>query len=312
MAYGGPRELAEVEPFLRDVRGGRPTPPELVAEVRQRYAAIGGGSPLAAITAAQAAALETALANEGPGWRVFVGMRHWSPYIREAVAEIAAAGRRRVVALCLAPHYSRLSIGAYFAALDAAVAGCGAPLEVARVPRWGDHPGFLDAVAERVEAGLGRFAAAGDSSAEVTVLFTAHSLPAAIVAEGDPYEDELRRSAAAVAGRVESARGRPLPWGFCYQSAAAGARDWLGPPLERALADLAARGRRRVLVAPLGFVSDHVEVLYDVDVEAAARARRLGLELRRTASLNTSPRLVAALADLVRGAAARWDGPGMG
>jgi ferrochelatase len=298
MAYGGPERLDDVEPFLRDVRGGRPTPPELVAEVRGRYAAIGGGSPLLAVTRAQAAALEARLNAEEPAvsWRVFVGMRHWHPYVREAVAKIAAAGLRRGVALCLAPQYSRMSIGAYFRSLDEALAAlpAGTAPELARVPSWGDHPLFLDAVAETLAAALRRL----DGEA-VHVLFTAHSLPARIVAAGDPYDAELRATSAAVAERAAARLGRPLDWTFCYQSAAAGAADWLGPAIEDEIPRLAAAGHRRLLACPVGFVADHVEVLYDLDVEARRIAEEHGAQLHRTESLNTSPTFIAALADVV-------------
>jgi len=308
MAYGGPQRLDDVEPFLLDVRGGRPTSPELVAEIRGRYAAIGGSSPLLRITREQAAALERRLQDEesaGNTWRCFVGMRHWHPYVRDAVAAIAAAGHRRAVALCLAPQYSRMSVGAYFKALDEALAAVrgetGAGLEVARVASWGDHPVFLEAVAEKVAAGLARFpeAARGD----VKVIFTAHSLPRRIVAAGDPYDDQLRTTAAAVAARAAARIGSALDWTFCYQSAAAGAADWLGPPIEQVVPELARAGHRHLLVCPIGFVADHVEVLYDLDVEARALAEAAGAHLERTESLNDCPTFIAALADVARAAA---------
>jgi ferrochelatase len=305
MAYGGPASLDGVEAFLRDVRGGRETPRELVAEVRRRYATIGGRSPLGDITRAQAAALEAALRAEpgagtgSPPVRVFVGMRHAEPRIAAAVREVVAGGWRRLVALCLAPHYSRLSIGAYLARLDEALAAAGGGLEAVRVESWHDHPGFLAAVAEKVVEALGRSAAVAGAH----VLFTAHSLPARIVAAGDPYDAQLRATAAAVAERAAARLGRPLDWTFCYQSAAAGAVDWLGPSIEDEIPRLAAAGHRRLLACPVGFVADHVEVLYDLDVEARARARELGLRLERTESLNASPAFIEALADVVHAAA---------
>jgi len=306
MAYGGPERLADVEPFLLDVRGGRPTSPELVEEIRGRYAAIGGGSPLLAITRAQAAALEDELNRSGDaGWQTFVGMRHWQPYVADAVREIAAAGHRRVVALCLAPQYSRMSIGAYFAKLDEALAGLDDPPEVARVESWHDHPGFLDAVAEKVAEALARLPV---PPAEAHVVFTAHSLPRRIVAAGDPYDDQLRATARRVALRAEARAGSPFPWTFCYQSVAAGAIDWLGPDVTHVVADLARAGHRHLLAAPIGFVSDHVEVLYDLDVEARLGAERHGAHLHRTESLNTTPRFIAALTSVVRGAMERLTG----
>jgi protoporphyrin/coproporphyrin ferrochelatase len=285
MAYGGPASLEEVEPYLLDVRGGRATSPELVAEVRARYAAIGGRSPIRERTEAQAAGVARAL---GERFQVYVGMRHWHPYIKDTVERIVAAGYRRVVGIVLAPHYSGLSVGAYERQLDAASAG---RLELALVRSWGDHPQFLDAVARRVSDALKRFPA----GEPVQVLFTAHSLPERILASGDPYPDELRASAAAVAERAGLAA-----WHFAYQSAGATSERWLGPDAGTALTTLAGEGHRAFLIVPIGFVSDHVEVLYDVDIAYQALAERLGVRLERTASLNDDPLLVAALAQLAR------------
>src|SRR5437870_9437681 len=214
MAYGGPGSLDEVEPYLRDVRGGRPTAPELVQEIRQRYARIGGRSPIRELTEAQAAGVRRAL---GERFAVYVGMRHWHPYIRDVVEQIVRDGHRRVVGIVLAPHYSAMSVGAYEKQVLEAAAG---RLEPALVRSWGDHPKFLDAVAGRVAQALPRFPAPG----AVHVLFTAHSLPERILANGDPYPDELRASAAAVAKRAGLAR-----WRLGYQSAGATPELWLGP-----------------------------------------------------------------------------------
>ena len=189
MAYGGPGSLDDVEPYLLDVRGGRPTAAELVEEITRRYARIGGRSPILERTEAQALALGRVL---GPAWPVYVGMRHWHPFIGETVERMVACGERRVVAIVLAPHYSALSVGAYEKKLLDAARG---RLDLALVRSWGDHPKFLEAVAERVRQALQRFPAPG----AVQVLFTAHSLPERILAAGDPYADELQASAAAVA-----------------------------------------------------------------------------------------------------------------
>ncbi len=210
MAYGGPG------PYLQDVRGGRPTPPEFVQEIRQRYARIGGRSPIRELTEAQAAGVRRALGND-ERFAVYVGMRHWRPYIRDVVEQIVADGYRRTVGIVLAPHYSAMSVGAYEKKLLEAAAG---RLDAALVRRWGDHPKFLDAVAGRVAHALQRFPTPG----AVHVLFTAHSLPERILAAGDPYPDELRASAAAVAQRAGLAA-----WGFAYQSAGATPEPWLGP-----------------------------------------------------------------------------------
>ena len=288
MAYGGPETLDDVEPYLLDVRGGRPTSPELVAEIRGHYAQIGGGSPLRRWTAAQAAALAEALRLP-----VYVCMRHWHPFIKDTVERIVSDGHRRVVAVAMAPHYSTLSVGAYEKRLiDAA----GGRLELALVRSWGEHPQYLEALHEHLAQVLQRFPA----PLEVQVIFTAHSLPRKILETGDPYPDELRRTAQALAARL---RLRPGQWDLAWQSAGHLPEPWLEPDAGTVLERLAAQGHRDVILAPIGFVCDHVEVLYDVDVEYQALARRLGLRLERPRSLNDDPALIGALADLVRRAA---------
>ena len=289
MAYGGPGSLDEVEPYLQDVRGGRPTAPEFVQEIRQRYARIGGRSPIRELAEAQAGGVGRAL---GERFAVYVGMRHWHPYIGDVVEQIVADGHRRVVGVVLAPHYSAMSVGAYEKKLLEAAGG---RLDAALVRSWGDHPKFLDAVAGRVVQALQRFPAPG----AVHVLFTAHSLPERILATGDPYPDELRASAAAVAQRAGLLR-----WSFAYQSAGATAESWLGPEAGAVMTELAGKGQRAFLIVPIGFVSDHVEVLYDVDVTYRELAGRLGVRLERTTSLNDDPLLVGALAEIVRDTAA--------
>jgi ferrochelatase len=295
MAYGGPGSLEDVEPYLNDVRGGRPTSPELVHEIRDRYATIGGRSPILELTRAQATAVAGAL---GPGFEVFVGMRHWHPYIGEAVDDIVRAGHRSVVGVVMAPHYSSMSVGAYEKKLlDAA----GRRVETALVRSWGDHPAFLEAVSDRVAQALQRF----PCPSAVQVIFTAHSLPQRILAAGDPYPDELRASAATVATR----RGL-TDWRLAYQSAGATADPWLGPDAGDVITELAAAGRSAFLLVPIGFVCDHVEILYDIDVKYRGLASRLGVHLERTRSLNDDAGLVAAVADVVRTAARErgWGG----
>lgn len=298
MAYGGPLSLEDVGPYLLQVRGGRPTPPALVEEVRERYRLIGGRSPLLEHTLAQARALENCLnGRKATTVRTFVGMRHWHPYIHEVIPEVVAAGVRRLVAIPMAPHYSAMSVGAYRKALDEAMARVPNPPPVAFVERWGNHPGFIAAVAEKVEAALARFPA---PRAEVVTLFTAHSLPRRILATGDPYPDELQESARLVAQRAGLSR-----WHLAYQSAGHSPEPWLGPDVADFLADLAREGARHVLVVPVGFVCDHVEVLYDIDIELQRVAGALGVHLERTESLNDAPLLIEALSDLVRQALAQ-------
>jgi ferrochelatase len=289
MAYGGPDRLEDVEPYLLDVRGYRPTPPEVVHEVRERYREIGGRSPILERTRAQAEALEAALNAGGARFRAFVGMRHWRPFIKDALAGMAGAGITRAVGLVMAPHYSRMSVGAYYKKVDEARA----PIELARIERWPVLPGYLDAVAERVRAALHKFPV--DVRAGVPVIFTAHSLPQRILEWNDPYPDELRATVMGVMERLE-----PHPHEFAYQSAAMTPDPWLGPDAGDVIARLAAEGKQHVLIAPIGFMCEHVEVLYDVDVAFKRRAEALGLRLERIEMLDTSPRLIAGLAELVR------------
>jgi ferrochelatase len=279
LAHGTPESLDQMPQYLARVRGGRPPSEELVAEMRGNYAAIGGRSPLTDITRAQAAALAAVL-----GRPVYVGMRNWEPYIADALAEAARSGVREIVAVPMAPQYSTLSVAKYGEAVKTATPP---GLEVRFVRSWHDHPGLLEAFAEKLREA--RAAAPWDR-----VLFTAHSLPLRVVEQGDPYPDEVAATAKGVAERAGV--GEYLR---AYQSAGRTPEPWLGPSLEEALATAAGEGARRVLVAPIGFVCDHTEILFDVDVQAAQAARRLGLLLGRTESLNVSPAFIRALADLV-------------
>ncbi len=295
MAYGGPASLDDVEPYLLDVRGGRPTPPELVAEIKERYRRIGGRSPLLEITRAQAHALETRLNSDGRNFRVYVGMRHWHPYIREAVAQIIADKIAHVVALCMAPHYSRMSVGAYFEKLRAAQSEWGAVFDVTFIESWHDHPLLIQAIAEQVQSALKRFPPSPSGRDDVQIVFTAHSLPERIIREGDPYDTQLRETARALAARLGLA-----PWRFCYQSAGRSGEPWLGPPVEKVVVELADAGQKNILVVPIGFVADHVEVLYDIDIEVKRLAEARGARLERTESLNISPTFIEALVDIVK------------
>ena len=290
MAYGGPDKIDDVEPYLQDIRGGRPTKPQLVEEIRARYARIGGRSPILELTRAQATAIGREL---GTGFRVYVGMRHWHPYIRDTVAEIKRAGHRRLVGVVMAPHDSSMSIGAYEKKLLEAT---GSDIETTLVRSWWANPHFLDTVAAHVTQALRRFPRPED----VQVIFTAHSLPRSILASGDPYPDELQRTAQVLAARL---RLRPDQWSVAWQSAGRRPEPWLEPDAAAVLEQLAAQGHRDVILAPIGFVCDHVEILYDVDVEYQALARRLGLRLERPHSLNDDPLLIATLDELARRAA---------
>lgn len=292
MAYGTPRSLEEVEAYYTHIRGGRRPSPEQVAALQERYRRIGGRSPLLEITQAQARALAARLEAMAFGhtFRVRIGMRHSPPFIEEAVADLLAEGISQLVAIPLAPHYSRMSVGAYHAAVRRALSDRGADIALLEIHRWGSHPLFLMAVAIRLREAL-----EGLPPEATHVLFTAHSLPARLRAEGDPYEAELLDSA----GRVARLLGLER-WTFAYQSASATGEPWLGPDLLEVLTDLAREGQvRHVVVCPIGFIADHLEVLYDLDVEAREHAERLGLTFRRSRSLNDDPLLIETLAALV-------------
>jgi ferrochelatase len=295
MAYGGPNSLDEVEPYLLDVRGHRPTPAHVVDEVKSRYAAIGGRSPILEKTTAQARALEAALGGNGH-FKAAVGMRHWQPRIAEGLASLADAGIERVVGLVMAPHYSRMSIDLYFTQVDAA---CGA-LATAPVREWHLLPGFLVALEDRIAEALDRFPQAQRDT--VPLLFTAHSLPQRILASGDPYPAQLAATVEALLPRLGE-HGRNRVHRFAYQSAGRTGEPWLGPDARQAVDELAGEGHRTVLVAPVGFTCEHVEVLYDVDIELREHARGLGVRLERIEMVNDHPALIAGLAETVSGAA---------
>jgi ferrochelatase len=293
MAYGTPAGPEELEAYYTHIRRGRPPTPELLVGLRRRYEAIGGHSPLLELTRAQVAGLERALAEAGrPDISVALGMKHAAPFIEDAVAELLAAGTRRILGLVLAPHYSHLSVGEYDERARAAAAGAAVQPVVSVVSSWHLAPGYLDFLAAALENAL-RALPAG-AAAGARVLFTAHSLPARILDEDDPYPAQLHETAAAVAARTGLER-----WSVAWQSAGRTPEPWLGPDVLEALGDLAAAGASAVVVCPAGFISDHLEVLYDLDVEASARARELGIAFARTASPNADPRLLGALARVV-------------
>jgi ferrochelatase len=290
MAYGGPNSLDEVEPYLLDVRGHRPTPAHVVDEVKSRYAAIGGRSPILEKTTAQARALEVALGGNGH-FKAAVGMRHWQPRIAEGLASLADAGIERAVGLVMAPHYSRMSIDLYFTQVDAARGA----LAIAPVREWHLLPGFLTALKDRIAEALGRFPEAQRPT--VPLLFTAHSLPQRILESHDPYPAQLAETVRAIVARLDDEQGRVHR--FAYQSAGRTGELWLGPNVAEAVDALAAEGHRTLLVVPIGFTCEHVEVLYDVDIELRDHARGLGLRLERIDMVNDHPAMIAGLAETV-------------
>lgn len=281
MAYGSPNRIEDVPAYYADIRGGRPIEPELIEDLVARYRRLGieDSNPLNEITEATRAALESEL-----GAPVFTGMRHWQPRIAEAVELALATGADAIVGLVLAPHYSSMSIERYREQLVDALAD---RAELHFVERWGNEPGFVDLLAERV---------AGTDS---HVVFTAHSLPARIVEEGDPYRDELLETARLVAETAEID-----DWSFSFQSESPTGEPWLGPDILGHLEALRVRGVENVLLCPVGFVADHLEIRWDLDVEAVEKAEQLGLDLDRIELPNADAAFIRVLATLVRRAAA--------
>jgi ferrochelatase len=287
MAYGTPQGLDEVEAYYTDIRRGRPPPPELLEELTDRYRAIGGRSPLLEITHAQAAGIQ-----ERTGIKTYLGQKHAAPFIADAVATMAEDGVERALGLVLAPHYSSMSVGDYErrAAAGAEKAGWDGKLKVIR--SWHLEEGYLGWLAASVEEALGSLPP--ELQNDALIVFSAHSLPAKILESGDPYPEQLKETAAAVAALT----GR-TKWRVGWQSAGRTADPWLGPDILAIIEDEAAAGTKAMIICSAGFVSDHLEVLYDVDIEAQGAARKSGIELRRTRSPNDDPAFLDTLASVV-------------
>jgi len=301
MAYGTPRSTGEIERYYTDIRRGRPPTPELLADLIARYDAIGGVSPLAQRTEAQRTAIAAHLDARWPGrYEVAIGLKHADPKIEETVDELATRDVERIVGLVLAPHDSEYSVGQYLGRLRAAAAPH--RIATAGIRSWATEPAFIGFVTADLER---RLAAAPGAT---RVFFTAHSLPQRILTTDDPYPDELRATAVAVAGRLGLVEGHD--WTIAWQSAGRTPEPWLGPDILEAI-DAASEGPGRVdavIVAAVGFVSDHLEVLYDLDIEAARRAEHHGVVFDRTACVNDDPAVMAALAERIHHAATELDG----
>jgi len=305
LAHGTPDELDEIPEYLRNVTGGRPLPESVVEEIRHRYSLI-WPSPLTNLTLEQGRLLSQELCLP-----LYVGMRNWKPYIADVVGKMREDGIDRFVAICLAPQNSRTSVGLYRRAVFAAAEG----MQVDFVEGWADHPLLADAFADRLRETWNLFSA--EAGAPVPVLFTAHSVPCRTIqtpsatdgapaqaAPGpDPYPVEAKRTAAMVAERVDGLM--PDNWFFAFQSQGMSGGPWIGPTVEDTLTALHSQGVRRIAVQPVGFLCDHVEILYDIDIGFRQFAAKLDMELRRPESLNASPLLTAALADLAHQGLAR-------
>jgi len=292
MAYGTPRTKDEILPYYTDIRRGRPPTDEALADLVARYEAIGGLSPLKKLTEDQRDALQRELDLAAPGqYQVFLGLKHATPFVEEAVAEVVAQGFRRIVGIVLAPHYSSYSIGQYIGRVRAVAEQHG--IEVVGVDSWAREEAFIDFLAADMSRKL------AGMPARTKVLFTAHSLPQRIIDGGDPYPDELRATAELVAAKV--GLDRWSQWSIAWQSAGRTPEPWIGPDILEVIDQIATTRdpgdfNEGVMVSACGFVADHLEVLYDLDIEAKSRAESHGLAFARTACVNDDPAVMAALA----------------
>jgi protoporphyrin/coproporphyrin ferrochelatase len=296
MAYGGPGSLEEIPGYLADIRHGRPTPRAVLEEITENYRAIGGSSPLLAVSRRQVDALGAEL---GDGYRCYLGMRHWSPWIEDVVGEMAEDGVTQAVSLVLAPHFSAMSVARYQQKIADGLELYRARIHFEHVPSYHDVPGLVEAFASRVEDGLSGWP--DDERDRVHVVFSAHSLPQRLLESGDPYGEQCLETARLVAVRAGVSDER---WSWAYQSAGRTPEPWAGPDIAEHLRELDAVGVRDVVAVPVGFVSDHVEVLFDIDRRAAAVAAELGMRLDRPPALNDDPVFIATLAEVVRTTAA--------
>jgi ferrochelatase len=294
LAYGGPTGPDEIRPFLDGVLRGRPVPPARYEQVVRNYLAVGGASPIARLTLAQADGLRAALADGGPELPVYVGMRHWHPFIADTLRTMAGEGRRRAAGIILAPHPSEVSREGYTRAVDEARARIGADAPaVDYVPDWSEHALFVEAVADRLAAAIA--AVPEDRRRDAALVFTAHSIPVPM-ARASGYADRVAKTAALVCRRL----GLGV-WSIAWQSRSGNPADpWLEPDILDHLKVVAGRGARDVVVAPIGFVTDHVEVLYDLDIAAREAARGLGLGFHRAGTVGDHPAFMQLLAHLVR------------
>ncbi len=295
LAHGAPDQLSDIPQFLLNVRGGRPLPEPITKEITRRYSLIGGGSPLLRFTTLQAEGLAQLISHP-----VYVGMRNWKPSIADAVHQLSDDGVQRLVAVCMAPQNSRTSIGLYRKSLMEAVEKIHRGLAVEFVESWHDHPGLIQAFCERATAAIE--AAKNETGGDVPIIFTAHSVPERTIADGDPYERQVRETAALVAAGIGLTDYR-----VAFQSQGMTSEKWLGPTVESQIDELANAGVKHVLLIPVGFVCDHVEILYDIDIHFRDYGKARGVAVRRSESLNAGPKFLLALADLVTARAAGMD-----
>jgi ferrochelatase len=290
LAFGGPSSAEEVEPFLQKVLGGG-VPTQRLQEAKRRYRLIGGCSPLPEIILRQASALENKLNAQDPRFKVYVGMRHWHPFIAETLGEILRDGIRRVVALSLSPYQSKMSTEPYEVELQRAIAASKGEIEVSIVKGWNTHPLFLQAQADKLKEGLLQFPV--EVRHKGYIIFSAHSLPKRGII-GDSYVEQIEATIRGIVGITG-----PLPWRLAFQSREGKPGDWLDPEVSAVLRELMGEGHRDVLIAPVGFVSDNVETFYDIDILCRQQAESMGMSFRRSPSLNDSDTFIEALSHIV-------------
>ncbi|MFQ5596452.1 MAG: ferrochelatase [Nitrospiria bacterium] len=300
MAHGAPESLNDIGAYLQHIMKGRPPAQAIVDQVKERYALVGGKSPLLSITQQQADALEVRLNDDhferNVRFQVYVGMRHWHPFIADTVKAIVDDPPEALIALSLAPQYSKLSVGAYNETLKKALTESGSTLPVHWVKSWHNQPHLIDAFSDRLKAALEGYAE--DERASVQIVFTAHSLPAEVLADGDPYPNEVMGTMTEIVKKCDLGP-QGTRWRFGYQSRGFRPGEWLGPEVDDIIEDLGNRGEKNLLIVPIGFVSDHVEILYDIDILYKDMAASKGIRLQRTESLNIHPSFIKALSDLV-------------
>ena len=291
MAYGSPNSLDEVGDYLAQVKGGRGSSPDEIEHLKMRYRRVGGRTPLLKITKSQADALEKKLLADGVPARVSFGMKHWHPFVEDVVEKIDLDNPPALIGLALAPHYSKLSIGGYEDSVRRGLAKKNLNTRFIMVKDWHTQPSLVKALSSRVKDSLQKMRDSGGT----IVVFTAHSLPIRALSEHDPYRSQLLETSKLVAEEAKVPE-----WDFAFQSASGPPGMWLGPSLKEKISELSRSGTKQILVCPVGFVSDHLEILYDLDVEAKAYAESLGLAFARARSLNDDPGLIEALAAVVR------------
>jgi ferrochelatase len=291
LAFGGPRSLAEVESFLTRLFEGRKPSAEQLEKIKERYRLIGGSSPLLEITRGQARAIEAELNAKGYPFKSYVGMRYGHPFIEETLKEITRDEIQEAIAIPMAPFRSRASTGAYIEEVNRVKGSLKERVEVSFVVGWHLHPLFLEAVRERIREGLKEFPP-GERE-RIHLIFTAHSLPKSVV-EKDPYACDFEASVKGVLEGIE-----PIEWHIAFQSKGGGPEEWVGPDIESVLLEISQGGVRETLIVPIGFVCDHIEILYDIDIVYRKKAESLGMVLKRSPSLNLSERFIDALVDAV-------------